>query len=381
MQKMLRVGIICNFYHPDVSGVTVVIDTLVRHLANCIEFRIFCKKAEVIKKQEDTASVSRYKSHILLSNLLTPVLGDYLHITSLCWTNLNLFSHFDVLHFHTLWPSSLFPLLRSKRFNIPIILSPHGQIDYMFERKWKSPYRYFVKRALEKADNVIVFNDHEKQQCLEFAPSSKVEIIPNGVDLTFDNQTSPNSFHGLKIKDRDKIVLFVGTANRRKGFHDIIETASKFDKIGCDDIKFVVIGELTPEFEQSNFPKNIILLGRLPSREVSCFYKRADVLILPSYSEGMPLVILEAMANGLPVISTNIGSIPSIVHEEHSGFIIKPGDAEMLGKKICHILNYPEEASKMGEAGKKLYEERFTGKRMALDHLELYQKLIVQEKK
>jgi glycosyltransferase involved in cell wall biosynthesis len=89
-------------------------------------------------------------------------------------------------------------------------------------------------------------------------------------------------------------------------------------------------------------------LGPVSLEERLAFFKRADVFVLPTYAEGTPISMLEAMAAGLPVVSTPVGGIPDVVEDGVEGFIVKPGDVEALADRLARLINDPERRRRMG---------------------------------
>ena len=103
----------------------------------------------------------------------------------------------------------------------------------------------------------------------------------------------------------------------------------------------------------------INLPGALSHKEIIELYKTADIFVLPSLSEGIPIVIMEAMAMELPVVSTRIAGIPEIVDDRVNGFLVNPKDPEALAKKIEYLIHHPYLREDMGKKGRKIIEEKF----------------------
>lgn len=103
----------------------------------------------------------------------------------------------------------------------------------------------------------------------------------------------------------------------------------------------------------------INLTRPLPHKDIIELYRTADIFVLPSLSEGIPVAIMEAMAMQLPVISTRITGIPEIVEDMVNGFLVNPKDPEALAKKIEYLIHHPYLREDMGKKGRKIIEEKF----------------------
>jgi len=106
------------------------------------------------------------------------------------------------------------------------------------------------------------------------------------------------------------------------------------------------------------------------------YYKHADIFVLPSYNEGLPMSILEAGSFGLPVISTPVGGIPEVIEDGVNGYLIEPGDIEALKDRLLLLANGPELREKMGKNLKILIGEKFNEKKMVNQINFIYQELL-----
>jgi glycosyltransferase involved in cell wall biosynthesis len=122
--------------------------------------------------------------------------------------------------------------------------------------------------------------------------------------------------------------------------------------------------------------KNITFTGSVNHSDVPLFLKEADIFVLPSLSEGFPVVIPEAMAAGKPVVASNVGGIPDAVTDGVTGFLVAPKNAEQLAEKIVYLIEHPEEGKRMGKAGRRLVEERFTWEKIAKRTIGIYKTLL-----
>ncbi len=113
-------------------------------------------------------------------------------------------------------------------------------------------------------------------------------------------------------------------------------------------------------------------------RDISEILSITDVFVLPSLWEGLPLTLLEAMAAGVPVIATNVGSNPEIVADGVNGFIIPPKDSQTLAQRIKELLADPKNAGRMGAQGQKTISKSFTIDHMVHEYEKLYSKLLLE---
>ena len=153
----------------------------------------------------------------------------------------------------------------------------------------------------------------------------------------------------------------MGRLEKRKGIYDIIE-AAKYIK--NPDVIINLYGDGNPEEFQklvmdNNLQEKVQIKGWISGDKKNEIFQASDVLILPSYSEGLPMSILEAMAVGLPIISTPVGGIPEAVEDGVNGFLIQPGDYKALAEKIDILANDKQLREQMGQNGYKIAKEKF----------------------
>jgi len=246
----------------------------------------------------------------------------------------------------------------------------------------------FLMRRVAK---VIALNDSAKDiftQKVKIKPDNVV-VVPVGVDTNLFNDDievgDTVKRYGLEGKH---IVLFVGRLAKIKGVAYLIKAAGIIvNEFGYKDILFVLVGP--HEFDATEKPlgikkilsligqlqveKYVMLTGSIPSEDVRMLYTACDIFVLPSLAEGDPLVILEAMASGKPVIATKIGGIPKKVRDGWNGFLIDPADERQLAEKIKYLIDNPEERQRMGENSRRYTEEEFDWRIVTERLLRVYQ--------
>jgi glycosyltransferase involved in cell wall biosynthesis len=270
----------------------------------------------------------------------------------------------------------IFTLIKSKNIEIVHIKSSHGGSFYrkflafvlakIFGKKiifhvhsgifdkfyYESPY--FIKKmifyALKNSDLIISLSESWKSKILD--------ICCNNIAALYN----PTVIKEKNIKENNFLnVLFLGLLSKNKGVFNIIEAAKH---IKSDNIKISLYGDgdrkiFEKIIKENNLQNKIEVKGWISGEEKEKALKNADVLILPSYNEGLPMSILEAMAVGLPIISTPVGGITEAVENEVNGFIIKAGDFEALAEKIDLLAGDRNLRIKMGDKGYKMAKEKF----------------------
>ncbi|HEX5475291.1 MAG TPA: glycosyltransferase [Vicinamibacterales bacterium] len=187
------------------------------------------------------------------------------------------------------------------------------------------------------------------------ANRSKVVEVRNGIDLRQWPLT--DGADGRRI-------LFVGSVQREKGVFELLDAFDTLHKLYPDCI-LAIIGHgrdfesLRTRIEALGLEGAVVSQGWMPHDQVSLAMRSSAVLVLPSYAEGLPNVILEAMASGLPVIATPVGSIPEIVIHEETGELVGVQDAGAIAAALARLFADPHRARRMGQAGRAVIENRY----------------------
>lgn len=272
----------------------------------------------------------------------------------------------------------------------PDVLYYHSSIRYALLKDLLILRHAKIKTKIKTVIH-IHFADYEKIMTgISLVDNIILSILKKYTDeIVFLSKTTMNSFieHGIEsnkcsviynfntltLKESDidiisnyenKLVrlLFVGTIGERKGFFDLVKALENIDrnKYELHVCGEAVDGESKKKFEKckKNLGKNLIFHGFVGGEERDRIYQNSDIMILPSYGEGLPMVILEAFSAGCAVISTNVGAIPEIVQKEN-GVIIEPGDINGLSKAIESYITEPEKLSTVQHINYQ-YSKKFT---------------------
>jgi glycosyltransferase involved in cell wall biosynthesis len=183
----------------------------------------------------------------------------------------------------------------------------------------------------------------------------------------------PATYRKHRAPDDCVRVFYLGNIGAGKGIYDILEAARRLKGQGISPFKVVLAGPFNDRREEQRvramvanyrLEETIVFLGTVYERKKEAAFLEADVFVLPSYSEGMPQSLLEAMAYGLPVVVSNVGGIPEVVCDGQEGLMIKPGDIDGLCRALKQLIESVECRQRMGAAARH---------RMATHHtVELY---------
>lgn len=200
------------------------------------------------------------------------------------------------------------------------------------------------------AEKIVVASTFTKQTLVEQGiKCSKVVINPYGVDL---GRFRPGYSRSL---DRSIRFLFLGAVNARKGIPLLIEA---WQSLELRDAELWIVGPIKPGIRSliPNLP-GLKILGSCPHEELPALLQQCDVLVFPSYFEGFGLVILEALASGLPVITTEATAGPDLITNGKEGFLIQSGDLDGLCAAMCFIMNNVEKLPEMSRSARHRAEQ------------------------
>lgn len=231
----------------------------------------------------------------------------------------------------------------------------------------------FVHKNLLKCDTIIALTEYWKK-FFEGLGFENVIVVPNIVD-------SP-TIQERKCNDGKTHILYLGLITKAKGIFDLIDTIYEHK----EDLKGNIVLHIGGNGETETIKKMIddyllqdivIYEGWVSGNKKVELLNNTDVFILPSYTEGLPISILEAMSYSLPVISTPVGGIPEVVRDGENGFLIKPGDKDALFNAIVRLANDEELREKMGNISYSKVQPHFPVN-ISAELVNIYQKLLKQ---
>jgi glycosyltransferase involved in cell wall biosynthesis len=224
--------------------------------------------------------------------------------------------------------------------------------------------RKYLKWAITLPDKLIVQSIYWYKYFIELGvKESSLIIIPNFVD---DNMYSFND--SKYMKDVLDVLFMPASSLRRKGFIDIKNSIQKLAN-DYHDITFHIVG---PEVYKYISGSNIKTYNYIEGKDKTDLFNLCNIYLLPTHSEGFPNSLIEAMASGMAVISTNIPQIKCLVIDEYNCLLIDPGSASQFEKVFSSLISDKNKIKYIGKNARKLVEERYSKKLMQKYLTELY---------
>jgi glycosyltransferase involved in cell wall biosynthesis len=243
-------------------------------------------------------------------------------------------------------------ILVCQAFHKPFILHAHGAEFHTFFEALPRIYRTLISRAFQKADFLITLSQSWKHYYTDNCnlQPEKVIVVRNPVEIP-----------PLPLKQKGcetTVILSLGRVGKRKGSFDLIKAFSQLPTQARQSSKLVLAGdgdlkEAEALIESLNLKDNVSLTGWLDSQQRNQLLEQADIFVLPSYNEGLPLALLEAMAWSLSVITTPVGGIPEVITDQVNGLLIQPGDIEGLSLALSKLISNAELRNTLGEHARK----------------------------
>lgn len=285
----------------------------------------------------------------------------------------------DIIHIHSSFGASFYRkaifIKIGKWFDLPIINHVHGADFNKFYVDATDKNRKIIKKVYSKCDSIIVLSKEWEKKFLDIVPQQKISVIENYA-------LYPNKIND--IKDKENIILFLGEVGKRKGAYDIPKVVEKVKEIS-KDFKFIICGNGEVENIKKialnkKIAEYIEFRGWIGKDEKVSLLKKAKIYFLPSYNEGLPMSILEGMAYGLPVVSTIVGGIPTVVENNKNGYLCNPGDCDGFSDAIIKILNNENLAEYMSQNNYKKIKHNYSLKSNIIKLNDIYIKLINKRK-
>jgi glycosyltransferase involved in cell wall biosynthesis len=265
------------------------------------------------------------------------------------------------LGFKSFFRDALFAkqLARKKK---PFIVFFHGW-DLDFEKKVSEKYVRFFNNSFGRAKKIIVFSNDFKCKLLEWGYSGEIIIETTAVDNALLKERGLH--HKTSTNTKTKI-LFLSRLIKAKGIYETIEA---FRNIRKDfNAELVVAGDGEEYDNISRLiakDEDITMMGRVEGNEKIDVYRKSSIYCLPSYTEGLPTTVLEAMAFGIPVITTPVGGLKDFFQEGKMGYFVEPKSSKQIADKLRLLLSNKSEAVQIGKFNNQYANENLTGQQVA----------------
>ena len=253
----------------------------------------------------------------------------------------------------------------------------HGENDPL---RTKTRHRFGYRLSMKMVSRIIAVSKETQISIIlnrKINPK-KVKLIYYGVDTDLFNSSENGRVSKraeFGIREDDIVISAVARLEEVKGHKYLIEATKDLIK-DFPALKIVFVGDGTLRGKLENQVENLSLSPHYRflgfRKDVVNLLKMSDIFVLPSLSEGLPNVLLEAMACSKPVVSTNVGGIPEIISTGKTGYLVSPEDSNLLRKAIRKLVENPDYQKKIGAKGRQLVENNFSLNKMVQDFEYLY---------
>jgi len=271
------------------------------------------------------------------------------------------------IHVHFAWSASSIALIANRLLGLPFSITLHSNEIY-FDR-------LLLRDKVRSARFVVTISEYNRQFLKKLLPeeelAGKIHVIHCGLDPEVFTP-SPEA----QRNDNEFTIVGVGQLAPRKGFHVLIEACHYLAERGIP-FRCHILGEgeergrLEDLINQCNLHERVLMPGRIYQEELRQVLSQANVFVLPCVrdksgdQDGIPVVLMEAMAMELPTVATRISGIPELIDHERSGLLTPPGDAVALADALQRLRNDPKLRQRLGKAGRETVVNEFNINRSA----------------
>lgn len=287
--------------------------------------------------------------------------------------------HPQLVHIHFCSGTSFFRksifIQITKLLKIPVLLHAHGGRFSSFYENSLPPVRLYIRKILAASDLIILVSPKKLPWMKKLLTTSSIEIVPNIISLP--SWVAQRDYSNNKSC---KTIVFLGVIKKSKGVFDLIEAAS-FLTLKDQNIKFTICG--TGQIKEAKklcglkkVTRFVEFTGWIDENRKFQILHQADILVLPSHYEELPYAILEGMAAGLPIVTTNVSGAALLIQNELNGMLFTPGNVSQLVTALSYLLDNPEIRDQMGKNNLELIKNKFNPEKITKQILNIYQKFL-----
>ncbi|MBX0322120.1 glycosyltransferase family 4 protein [Halomicroarcula sp. F13] len=269
----------------------------------------------------------------------------------------------DVVHTSDIYLDGYGMLRYCRRHDLPLVVNSHA-VDLHNYESFNEQAQARIRETLAYAARIVVVSDELATRAAQFVPASKVRTVPIGEDPSrFPTDRRDQIRDELGIGPETTVLLSVGAYAEEKGLKELVAAVDALDR---EDVMLVTVGHegdlrwwLLDRLGKLRHPARSF--WQLDPVALRRWQIAADVLVHPSWAEGRPTVIYEAMAAKTPVVASSVGGIPEMVVDGETGVLVPPHDPETLAETLDRLLDDPERLREMGAAGhRRLLDQQWT---------------------
>jgi len=277
----------------------------------------------------------------------------------------------DIVHVHTshklsFLRASFYILFTKYVWPCPVVVHIHGS---SFDQFINTDYRllaWYQSLVLGASCRVIVLSSYWEDILATRVASSKIRSIPNAIEASEYKPT---------LDRKEPHIVFISNLVERKGVNEFIEVVQQLERTELPAFEVTIAGKgpLSDEVTAiSTELDHVEYRGFVSEEEKQVIFNEGNIFVLPSYAEGLPIAILEAMAGGNAVISTNVGSIPEVIENEN-GIIVPPEEISPLRSALEELISDPDRVQKMGKRNREMAKTRYSWESVTNELNEVYQ--------
>lgn len=364
---------------PPIGGMATYYQTLLQSsLSEHVDYRF----VQTSSQKRKLASSGRFTA----SNLMSAI-NDCVRFTRALVAY-----HPQIVHIGTAFGLSFlknsYCVFVSRLFGKRVLLHPHCSLSFLYFDRNKI-WRWFFRQIIRRTNGIVVLSQ-EWIQLESIVPGCRIFYLPNAVNLA----EYRDAFENHRTKTRKGVplsILYLGYLGKAKGTFDLLEAAKQIENRKVNMIFHLVGGELTSgeldllreKIQTLHLDESVKLQEPVFDADKKALFRTADIFVYPSYHEGIPMAVLEAMASGLPIVASRAGGLPDLVHDGINGILIEPGHPEQLTDALCVLAEDPSRRLAMQKESHRIAEELFSMDQHILRLVDIYKQVLssLQEKK
>lgn len=381
----MKICLVNAFFHPYKGGTEKHMYELGRRVAKKEDVFVYTSRLENTKAREDLEGMKIYRTEARLYKMpliYPPPLALAPNVKKEI-AALDKKFDFDIFHLHGRWyPDFGFVAKYAKKKKKLFMMTLHNArpvgISPTITTLGTFYDAVYGKKLLKAADRIIAVCRFVKEDIAKYGiDKAKIEVIHNGVDTEFF-KPSKKTFKEKYADKFDTLFVFLGRLIPQKGLPYLIdamaEVAKEYPKTGL-----LIVGKgkekskLERRVRRLALDKNVIFPGFIPEEQLPHVYSSADVYVLPSLWEVLPISLLEASACGAPLLASDAGGNPEVIENGVNGFIFKRGDTKALAQKMRTLIGDPKMRRKMGRESRRMAMKKFDWELIAKKTLKYYQ--------